>query len=348
MTESGSTEFISREVEELFQRGLRQGCLRCNTHCQTTWNSRNGADLFYWEGISYKDAAVLRRMFLAGPAIGNLCMNVISLAACKVAFRGLEACPSLKKTFTSRSTAKARISEQRSQLDLEVCTHWNCAATTPGRDSRGMWQTTSDRTSLWGDLVLWNSCGGDEGVAVLKALTVNDTLMRFSVSDKELSSDTLIGFVKMLATNSTLEFVNLNDVCPVEKNEDLLVVGAGLARSHLREARHRVARAASAGARSAHPRRRVLSRTDTGAFGRSRRLRGNERAGRDIDEEPSPPEPGRKLRDFRRQRQRPGRRACSKKVRSSPGLVERVRDLTGETAEAVLKEIRSLLARLSL
>ncbi|XP_049275926.1 uncharacterized protein LOC125760194 isoform X2 [Rhipicephalus sanguineus] len=64
------------------------------------------------------------------------------------------------------------------------------------------------------ELCLRNSCGGDEGAAVLiEALLENDTLKIFALNDIKSSSDTLVGFAKMLASNSTLEMVHLGEVC---------------------------------------------------------------------------------------------------------------------------------------
>ncbi|KAH7976717.1 hypothetical protein HPB52_018533 [Rhipicephalus sanguineus] len=64
------------------------------------------------------------------------------------------------------------------------------------------------------ELRLRNSCGGDEGAAVLiEALVENDTLKIFALNNIKSSSDTLVGFAKMLATNRTLEMVHLGEVC---------------------------------------------------------------------------------------------------------------------------------------
>ncbi|KAL1421567.1 hypothetical protein MTO96_023004 [Rhipicephalus appendiculatus] len=65
------------------------------------------------------------------------------------------------------------------------------------------------------ELSLRNSCGGDEGAATLmEMLTENDTLKIFSLAAMELSSDTLTGFANVLASNSTLEMVNLTNLLP--------------------------------------------------------------------------------------------------------------------------------------
>ncbi|KAH8030675.1 hypothetical protein MRX96_017066 [Rhipicephalus microplus] len=116
----------------------------------------------------------------------------------------------------------ARVSPGR----LEVCPRcenpgtksWSCE--NPGtRFAKDVADYIRQNKSLR-DLVIWDSSGGDEGAAALaKALVANDTLTTFSLGDVELSSDTLIIFAKMLATNSALESVNLSQVRPLEKDQ---------------------------------------------------------------------------------------------------------------------------------
>ncbi|KAL3257217.1 hypothetical protein MRX96_017065 [Rhipicephalus microplus] len=70
------------------------------------------------------------------------------------------------------------------------------------------------------ELRLRNSCGGDKGVALLiEALVGNNTLKILELYDIKLSSDSLIGFAKVLAINSTLEVMRLGDACRVKADK---------------------------------------------------------------------------------------------------------------------------------
>ncbi|KAH7976610.1 hypothetical protein HPB52_017007 [Rhipicephalus sanguineus] len=81
------------------------------------------------------------------------------------------------------------------------------------------------------ELCLRNSCGGDEGAAVLiEALVENDTLKIFALNDINSSSDTLVCFAKMLSINRTLEMVHLNERLQVVWPDELLSVLTALIR----------------------------------------------------------------------------------------------------------------------
>ncbi|KAL1421590.1 hypothetical protein MTO96_023025 [Rhipicephalus appendiculatus] len=141
------------------------------------------------------------------------------MAAFKVAFDDLEECPCLKAVYFHVDCEGEDIGTTLSAAFRSLHTlDLRCENTGTGF-ARDVADYIRQNRSLR-NVVLRNSCGGDEGAAVLiEALAVNDTLKRFSLADMDLSSDTLTGFTEMLATNSALEVVNLKDVCPVEKGK---------------------------------------------------------------------------------------------------------------------------------
>lgn len=191
-----------------------------NLDDENSEGSKQAAELTYTDNISENDAAVLRRLLKTGPPVRKLTIWGISIAAFKVAFEDLEECPSLKEILfllidcegKELGISNSAVFKNLHMLDLR------CDNTGSGyaKDiTNYIRQNKSLRT-----LCLWNSCGGDEGAAALiEALTTNDTLKRLTLAAMELSSDTLVGFAKMLASNPTLELVDLFDVCPVQKEK---------------------------------------------------------------------------------------------------------------------------------
>nr|XP_037272902.1 uncharacterized protein LOC119164799 [Rhipicephalus microplus] len=225
----------------------------------------------------------------------------------------------------------ARVSPGR----LEVCPRcenpgtksWSCE--NPGtRFAKDVADYIRQNKSLR-DLVIWDSSGGDEGAAALaKALVANDTLTTFSLGDVELSSDTLIIFAKMLATNSALESVNLSQVRPLEKDQVCWLMSqkwyAGVFK-----------RLDIAWPEQLLPELAILIRREAccpSLFRRNVRLM-NKAAqyvvlGAGVSDEESAD--------------------ALKKVKSSSRLVEEVKKITGKTTEVVLEQIQSTLARLNL
>ncbi|KAH8030669.1 hypothetical protein HPB51_010956 [Rhipicephalus microplus] len=220
MAGAGTTHFDTNEVAKLFEWGLGLEWMGRETHWQTSTYMKHGADLCYaniWE----RDAPVLRRMLNIGPPVRELSVLWISVAAFKVVFEGLEECPCLKKLCVfvecennNIGTALSKAFRIRSLHTLELSCH--NTGTIFARDVADCIR----KNKTLKNLILGNSCGGDEGAAdIIKALAVNDTLKMFSLRWMELSSDTCVVFAEMLAINTTLQLVNLNDVCPVEKDK---------------------------------------------------------------------------------------------------------------------------------
>ncbi|KAH7932524.1 hypothetical protein HPB51_029247 [Rhipicephalus microplus] len=181
---------------------------------------KHGADLCY-ASISETDAPVLRRMLNIGPPVRELFILSISMADFEVVFDGLGEFSGLKKVCVSVDCENNNIGRTlpgalriRSLHTLELSCH---------NTGTGFARAVADfirQIKTLRNLYLRNSCGGDEKIAVIiEALAVNDTLRRFRLREMELSSDTFIVFAEMLATNLTLQLVNLNDVCPVEKDK---------------------------------------------------------------------------------------------------------------------------------
>lgn len=213
------------EVMDLFRKGLEQHVRhgdrdKDSTDVNAESTQRKGAELSYTENLSEKDAAVLRRMLTTGPPVRQLTLWQISLAAFKIAFQDLEECPSLKEVYFLLIDCEAKelgisdsgVFRNLRTLDLRCDNAGNGFAKDIANYIR---QNKSLR-----ELSLWNSCGGDEGAATLiEALAANDTLKKLTLASMELSPDTLIGFVRMLKSNTTLELVDLFDVCPAQKGK---------------------------------------------------------------------------------------------------------------------------------
>ncbi|KAL1421586.1 hypothetical protein MTO96_023021 [Rhipicephalus appendiculatus] len=156
-------------------------------------------------------------MLTTGPPVRTLYVCNISLVAFRVAF--YEECPSLERVYI-------QVDCEGNDLGTNLSVSFRSLATLElrGRNTgTGFAKDVADyirQNKSVREMVIWNSCGGDEGVAALvEALAVNDTLKTFSLAEMELSSGTLIGFAKMLATNSTLDLVDLKYVCPVKKDD---------------------------------------------------------------------------------------------------------------------------------
>ncbi|KAL3197090.1 hypothetical protein MRX96_045018 [Rhipicephalus microplus] len=112
-----------------------------------------------------------------------------------------------------------------------MCARWIWLASTWGADSRRRLRATFGRQSPWKKLWLHLSCGGDEGVAaILEALKESDTLKEVALFNMgslteslfgnhapPLSPNALAGFAEMLASNSSLELVDVRDAFPVKK-----------------------------------------------------------------------------------------------------------------------------------
>ncbi|KAL1421581.1 hypothetical protein MTO96_023016 [Rhipicephalus appendiculatus] len=209
------------EVQELYRKGLEvyqvdsQSDHRVDDTCAIT---EDGAALTY-EKISKKEAAVLRRVLMSGPPVKELCLDDISLDEFKAAFENLDQCPSLRSVNVHVDLKGKDLGPDfwkvfRGLHLLEL----SCYNTGSGYAKEIASYIQQNKTLS--ELRLCNSCGGDEGAAVLiEALVGNDTLKIFSLNDIKSSSDTLIGFAKMLVSNSTLELVSLGDVCCVEVDE---------------------------------------------------------------------------------------------------------------------------------
>ncbi|KAL1421577.1 hypothetical protein MTO96_023012 [Rhipicephalus appendiculatus] len=96
-----STERVAiqdTDVEVLYRKGLEnyledvKSERRFHERSATT---NHGAALTY-ENISEKEAPVLRRLLRSGPPVKELWLHEISPGALKLAFDGLEECPSLR------------------------------------------------------------------------------------------------------------------------------------------------------------------------------------------------------------------------------------------------------------
>ncbi|KAH6923115.1 hypothetical protein HPB50_022730 [Hyalomma asiaticum] len=218
--------FLRKGLEWYESIGIRQNCT-----CFIPGISKYGVELIYNESLSDADACLLRIILNGELPVRKLRLNHISLSAFRLAFHNQDhdKCPSLKEVHVDF------IDCQGDTLDMSNCgvleglrsLHLGADNTEPAfaEDIASYILRNKSLT----ELSLRRSCGGDRGVATLaKTLRGNSTLKRFSLSDMELASDTLTIFAKVLERNSTLELVQLINVCAVRKDRVSTLLRQGL------------------------------------------------------------------------------------------------------------------------
>ncbi|KAH7975854.1 uncharacterized protein LOC119372534 [Rhipicephalus sanguineus] len=174
-----------------------------------------------YDQLSEANAALLRRVLSTGPPVTSLNLCRISISALKVAFDGLEECPLLNELSFSIDCKGNDLDTNLTGVIRTLHSLILCCQNTGAGYAKEVASYIRQGKYLT-ELSLYNSCGGDEGVAVLiEALARNETLKKFSLDDMKLSSDTLIAFARMLATNTTLEVVDIREVCPVDSDKVL-------------------------------------------------------------------------------------------------------------------------------
>ncbi|KAH7976503.1 hypothetical protein HPB52_014761 [Rhipicephalus sanguineus] len=209
-TDSVDTE--DTDVLELYRKGLEDYRDLEDNKSERRADETRAVALAY-KKISEAEAAILWRLLRSGRRVEELCLHDISLCAFKLAFDNLEQCPSLSSMYIhvdlqgkEFGTSFSGVFTSLHSLEL------SCDNTGSGFACHIASYMRQNKTLR--ELRLRNSCGGDEGAAVLiEALLENDTLKIFALNNIKLSSDTLVGFAKMLATNRTLEMVHLGEVC---------------------------------------------------------------------------------------------------------------------------------------
>ncbi|KAH7975739.1 hypothetical protein HPB52_004659 [Rhipicephalus sanguineus] len=208
------------DLQEFYRKGFEryqelEGYKSQSRVDETSAVAQYNATLAY-EEISEKDATVLRRMLRSGPPVSRLYLHDISLAAFKVAFDDLEESPSLRHVYFHIDLKGEKLGTSfsgvfRGLYSLEL----SCDNT--GSEFANEIASCIQQNKSLRELRLTNSCGGDEGAAILiEALVGNDTLKVFALNYIKSSSDTFISFAKMLVTNRALEMVSLGEVCCVE------------------------------------------------------------------------------------------------------------------------------------
>lgn len=216
--------FQDTEVEEFFRKGL----------LETSFLTQHGAILSYREELSGEEAALLRRMLSTRPPVRKLVLGEISHDTYRIAFDGLEEVPSLREIIFQCIDCKGK------DLDIAVCQVFRSlrsldlkcvkAGSGFGKDVASYIRQNKSLE----ELRLAHFCGGDEGIAaIIDALRANDTLKKFTLDEMEplasflfsgedipqLSSEALTGFAEMLASNSSLELVDVRGAFPVEKDK---------------------------------------------------------------------------------------------------------------------------------
>ncbi|KAH6922669.1 hypothetical protein HPB50_017508 [Hyalomma asiaticum] len=221
VSEDNYSDSVDLDVLEFFRKGKRnyQGDSESEDPADVVTNAitKPWNVLVYKDRISEQDAAILRRMLTSILPVWKLIIFDIALRAFKIAFDNLEECPSVKHFFFGIDCEGNNIGTDISGA-LRGVQYF-------GLDCRNVGSLFSHdiasylrQENLWKELFLGSTCGGDEGAAVIiEALAQNKTLRTFTLDDMTLSSDTLVRLAKMLASNSTLQKVKLNDSCRVEK-----------------------------------------------------------------------------------------------------------------------------------
>ncbi|KAL1479290.1 hypothetical protein MTO96_015931 [Rhipicephalus appendiculatus] len=183
-------------------------------------DTQDGDELIY-DQLSKENAALLRRMLITGPPVRSLHLCRISLSAFKVAFDGLGECPWLEELSIIIDCEGKELGTNLTGV-IRRLRSFNLRCENTGAGYANDVASYIRQGKYLIELNLYNSCGGDEGVAVLvEALTGNETIEKFRLDDMNLSSDTLIAFAKMLASNSMLEVVDIREVCPVDRDKVL-------------------------------------------------------------------------------------------------------------------------------
>ncbi|KAH6922044.1 hypothetical protein HPB50_008036 [Hyalomma asiaticum] len=214
-----NVDALDTDVKEFYRKGLQlygAGGVPLDPAGPYNVIGSHGVVLVYKEEISPKDAVLLQRLLSAGAHVMSLSLYDTSRGAFEVPFDDHMECPSLQHAYIGIDCEGEDLGTNFSNVfgslrSLEL----NCYNTGSGFATQ-IASYIRDNKCLR-ELILWNSCGGDEGAEVLiEALGESSTLKKFTLSDMKLSSGTLVGFAEMLVSNPTLE-LNLAEVCSVDK-----------------------------------------------------------------------------------------------------------------------------------
>ncbi|KAH6922563.1 hypothetical protein HPB50_015788 [Hyalomma asiaticum] len=213
-----NVDALDTDVKEFYRKGLERydACdvLQGPADPYSVISS-HGVVLLYKE-ISPKDAVLLQRLLSTGAPVRSLTIYDTSRGAFEVAFDDHMECPSLRHAYIRIDCEGEDLGTNFSNVfgslrSLEL----NCYNTGSGF-ARQIASYIRENKCLR-ELVLWKCCGGDKGAEVLiEALVESTTLKKFALSGMQLSSDTLVGFTEMLASNTTLQ-LNLDEACFVDK-----------------------------------------------------------------------------------------------------------------------------------
>ncbi|XP_065298642.2 protein NLRC3-like [Dermacentor albipictus] len=241
------------DVNELFRKGLEQLRLEQLRHYQdpqlrhdqdpknpagASSESAQQGELTYTKVLSDEDAGVLRRMLSTGPPVKKICIWQMTLNAFRIAFDDFRGCSSLEalqvlRIECGREDCSIKLSGLFSSLrslDLRcenIGTEFAKELASYLRENKTLTEFS-----------LWYSCGGDEGAAALvETLSVNETLKRFTLAQMSLPSTIFIRFAEVLASNSTLEVVELFDVRFAEQDQVQRLLDTGLCASALKRLR---------------------------------------------------------------------------------------------------------------
>ncbi|KAL1486502.1 hypothetical protein MTO96_046933 [Rhipicephalus appendiculatus] len=227
------------DVEELSREGIPEGAVEISKHealdgAQPTSSSTQSGTTLSYEELSDEDAVLLRRTLSTKPPVRHLNLSIIWRRSLKIAFDGLAEIPSLRKITLQGidcegkdlGIAGCQVFRSLRSLDLGYV-----------KAGIGFWKDVASyirQNHSLEELRISDSCGGDEGMAaIIDALTGNDTLKKFTLGNMApiiqeclgdgtppLSFNAWIGFSEMLASNSTLELVDVREAFRVQK-EDL-------------------------------------------------------------------------------------------------------------------------------
>lgn len=226
-------DFQDADTEEFFRKGLQDMYEDWDAARLTNALMQYGSYLIYRGEFSNRDAAMLRRLFSARPPVRILYIN-ISHGAFRIAFDGQWEWPSLRKIHFDRIDCEGQdLGIDRCEV-LKNVRSLDLGSVNVGRGFAQEVASYIRQNESLEELWLHVSCSPDNDIGpIIESLKVNNTLREFGLNNlgyvaqiafgtqkasSKLSADVLMGFAEMLASNSTLQLVDVRDSFPIERD----------------------------------------------------------------------------------------------------------------------------------
>lgn len=207
---------MDAEVMNLYLTGIRnyRGGKPPEDAMDTSFDNR-----LVYISIPAEQGVVLHRMLSTGMPVKYIRILRMSLCAFKRAFDNLERCESLTDLYIGVDCEGQGLGTDLSKVFINLYSlELMCSNT--GSDFAKDVATYITQSKSLKELSIGGCCGGDEGAAnLIEALKRNDTLKKLTLYQMTLSCETLISFAKMLAWNTTLQIVQLDDACSLDKEK---------------------------------------------------------------------------------------------------------------------------------